>query len=139
MHRKRHNQRMFIMPLNNRLSLAVAAVLGVGIYYCEWLDVLTSSEVCTPGLVHFFRMYLAPIVVAAVLGLLLGTRYKTVHWIAFIGPSFVLRQLQFFLLPSGFGNLWPLSIAVDILVAFLTLAAIHMTSKVAAKEAAPPI
>lgn len=126
------------MPLNNRVDLAVSAVLGVAIYYCEWLDVLALGGVCGPGAIHFVRIYLGPIAVAAALGLFLGARYKIVLWIAFIGPSFALRQLLFFLLPDGPGNLWPLSAALDTLIAFLTLVAMLMASKIAAKPAPPP-
>lgn len=122
------------MSIDKRSGLAIVFGLGVAIYYCEWLSIFGAEELCGPAVIHLIRIYVAPILVGAVLGVWLSADFSPVFWLALVGPSFLLRQIQFFLLPDGPGNLWPLSVAVDVFVCVITLLAMYVSARLARRH-----
>jgi len=81
----------------------IAAMLGMGTYYLEWIELVFPT--CCQHWPDWtiFRMYLAPVLFAAILGLL-SDRRPFICWALFMIPSWVVRLIM--LVKTG-GNLWP--------------------------------
>lgn len=89
---------------------AVIAMLGgIGVYYCEWLELIIPGF-CNQSLgFALTRMYVVPLLLAGVIGYF-GYRKPLLNWFLFMVPSWVLRDLQILIMG---GNLMPPVIAID--------------------------
>jgi len=87
----------------------ISAIAGVAIYYPEWIE-LFAPGCCTqwPDKV-ILRMYVSPILLAAILGLVCMRR-PFECWALLMIPSWIVRLTM---LLEGGGNLWPPVVLVD--------------------------
>ncbi len=98
--------------MTTRKWLAVSAVAGVVVYYCEWLDLIYPGT-CNQSLgFTIARMYALPMLLSGLLGFYCFKR-PLVCWLSFMLPSWIVRLVQLIISAAGGGNLWPLMVAVD--------------------------
>jgi len=104
------------MKLTNKQALIIATVVGVVVYFCEWLELIIPGF-CSQGLQFTLtRMYVTPLLLAVGIGYF-GYRVPMMCWLLFMMPSWIIRLIQ--LLQTG-GNLSPPLFILDFLHLILT-------------------
>ena len=93
--------------------IAVSLVVGVVVYYCEWLELIYPGA-CKQGLEFtLVRMYVVPLVISGALGYFCF-RSPLGCWLSLMLPSWIVRFAQLVISVEGGSNLSPLLIAVDV-------------------------
>jgi len=113
------------MQVNDRQAVVIVSLVGVAVYYCEWLELITP-EFCHQNLQFTLtRMYGVPLLLAGVIGYF-GYRKPITFWLIFMLPSYAMRLIQ--LLDVG-GNLSPPLFMFDLMHLILTGLIIAGTGK----------
>lgn len=119
------------MATTRSTVIGVSALLGLLSFPCQWLYILgLGTAICESLTAWWLVPVLASTVIAGALGYLYPAHSKTVFPVLML-PSIAVRQLSFFFMEGGPGNLWPMFFVADLLL----LAFVWIVMKVAVRLA----
>lgn len=109
-----NKRRQEAMPKPKFKIAGVAIALGIVAFHCQWLYFIDLEKyICFDLVAWWLRPVLLAVIAGATLAYFYYTHYKMI-FVALMLPSVVTRQISFFFMSGGPGNLWPLFFAADL-------------------------
>ena len=91
-------------------------IAGIVSFHCLWLDLFKLSDAGTCS--SLIQWWITPVALSLVSAILLGFAFPMHRNLVFLSlmiPSIGIRQLSFFTMDGGPGNLWPIFFFADLL------------------------
>lgn len=96
--------------------VSLSVLLGLISFHCLWLHFLAPSvQICSSFTYWLVTPVVISIISAGWLGYMFPPEWKKA-FAALMLPSIVVRQMSFFFMQDGPGNLWPLFLLADLVL-----------------------
>ena len=116
--------------------VGLGVLLGIVAFHCQWFHIVSLEVPICSSLLNW---WITPFLVTVATGAILGFKYpahRVQAFVALLFPSLLVRQLSFFLMEGGPGNLWPLFLLADVILAGLVWLSFAATAKLALRNRA---
>lgn len=115
---------LFVKP-HSRLIFIAAFAFGVACYWSDWAALLNIGSIAQEGAI------IRNSGKAALVGLLLGAIFcyaPSLTVVAFVVPSFILRQIEIWRSAAPESNLFPLFVGADVLLSMLVVGIVYISA-----------